>query len=303
VDDPRRQLAEHLRFLEELGVTGVSRDPRWRTREGAPGSSAPGAHGTASAERPVASAGQGPPPAPGATGGGAPARQTTSGPRTPPVGSGASWEVIPAPTPGDLFADRPARPADARRDPGEALAEIRADLGDCTRCKLHALGRSRVVFGVGHPRARLMFVGEAPGQDEDAQGEPFVGRAGQLLTKIIERLGLRREEVYIANVIKCRPPGNRNPEADEVATCEPFLFRQIDVIRPKVIVALGTFAAHALLGTKDPISRLRGRVFAYRGAQLIPTFHPAYLLRNPPESVRREAWDDFKRARALLDES
>jgi len=266
VDDPRRQLAEHLRFLEELGVTGVSRDPRWRTRGGAPA---------------------------------APAAATRDATR--PRGPAVPESVGPAP--GDLFADRPAGGVDASRDPGEALAEIRADLGDCTRCKLHALGRSQVVFGVGNPRARLMFVGEAPGQDEDAQGEPFVGRAGQLLTKIIERLGLRRDDVYIANVIKCRPPGNRNPEPDEVATCEPFLFRQIDVIHPTVIVALGTFAAHALLRTKDPISRLRGRVFAYRGARLIPTFHPAYLLRNPPEAVRRQAWDDFKRARALLDES
>ena len=180
----------------------------------------------------------------------------------------------------------------------EALAAIRADIGDCTRCKLHTLGRRQIVFGVGNPQADLMFVGEAPGADEDVQGEPFVGRAGQLLTKIIEAIGLKREDVYIANVIKCRPPQNRNPEQDEVDTCEPFLFQQIDVIKPKVVVALGTFAARALLRTLDPISRLRGRVFDYRGAKLIPTFHPAYLLRNP--SSKREVWEDMKLVRSLL---
>jgi DNA polymerase len=184
------------------------------------------------------------------------------------------------------------------KGPSDALAAIRADIGDCTRCKLHTLGRRQVVFGVGNPQADLMFVGEAPGADEDVQGEPFVGRAGQLLTKIIEAIGLTREDVYIANVIKCRPPQNRNPEQDEVDTCEPFLFQQIDVIKPKVVVALGTFAARALLRTLDPISRLRGRVFEYRGAKLIPTFHPAYLLRNP--SSKREVWEDMKLVRSLL---
>jgi DNA polymerase len=182
----------------------------------------------------------------------------------------------------------------------EALAAVRTEIGDCTRCKLHRLGRNQIVFGVGSPDADLMFVGEAPGADEDIQGIPFVGRAGQLLTKIIEAIGLKRDEVYIANVIKCRPPQNRNPEPDEVDTCEPFLFRQIDVIKPKVIVALGTFAARALLRTLDPISRLRGRVYEYRGAKLIPTFHPAYLLRNP--SSKREVWEDMKLVRDLLKE-
>ena len=182
----------------------------------------------------------------------------------------------------------------------EALATIRTDIGDCTRCKLHTLGRRQVVFGVGNPDARLMFVGEAPGADEDVQGEPFVGRAGQLLTRIIEAISLKREDVYIANVIKCRPPGNRNPEQDEVETCEPFLFRQVDVIQPKVIVALGTFAARTLLRTLDPISRLRGRVYDYRGARLVPTFHPAYLLRNP--ASKREVWEDMKLVRSLLAE-
>jgi DNA polymerase len=181
---------------------------------------------------------------------------------------------------------------------GNLLGSIRADIGDCTRCKLHGLGRRQIVFGVGNPQADLMFVGEAPGHDEDAQGIPFVGRAGQKLTQIIEAIGLKREDVYIANVIKCRPPGNRNPEPDEVATCEPFLMRQIDTIAPRVIVALGSFAAKSLLKTDDPISRLRGRVYMCRGARLVPTFHPAYLLRNP--SCRREVWEDMKKVRTIL---
>jgi DNA polymerase len=180
----------------------------------------------------------------------------------------------------------------------DALSATRADIGDCTRCKLHGLGRRQIVFGVGNPDADLMFVGEAPGADEDIQGVPFVGRAGQLLTKIIEAINLTRDDVYIANVIKCRPPQNRNPEPDEVATCEPFLFRQVDAIKPKVIVALGKFAAQTLLRTEDPISRLRGRLFDYRGAKLIPTFHPAYLLRNP--SAKREVWEDMKLVKKLL---
>ena len=185
-------------------------------------------------------------------------------------------------------------------DGGALLIALKDEIGPaCERCKLHTLGRRQVVFGVGNPGADLMFVGEAPGADEDIQGEPFVGKAGQLLTKIIEAIGLTRDQVYIANVIKCRPPGNRNPEPDEVAQCEPFLFRQIDAIRPKVIVALGKFAAQCLLRSETPITRLRGREFIYRGAVLIPTFHPAYLLRNP--SSKREVWEDMKRVRALLD--
>jgi uracil-DNA glycosylase len=190
-----------------------------------------------------------------------------------------------------------ARP-EARVDSPESLAAIREDIGECVRCKLCSLGRKQIVFGVGNPDADLMFVGEAPGRDEDIQGIPFVGRAGQKLTQIIEAIGLKREDVYIANVIKCRPPENRNPEPDEVAQCEPFLFRQVDIIKPKVIVALGTFAAKSLLKTTEPISRLRGRVFEYRGAKLVPTFHPAFLLRNP--SCRREVWEDMKKVRALL---
>jgi uracil-DNA glycosylase len=180
----------------------------------------------------------------------------------------------------------------------EALAGVQAFIGDCTRCKLHALGRKQVVFGMGNANADLMFVGEAPGADEDEQGAPFVGKSGQLLTKIIEAIDLKRDDVYIANVIKCRPPQNRNPEPDEIETCEPFLFQQIDVIKPKVIVTLGKFAAHTLLRSEAPISRLRGLVFDYRGAKLVPTFHPAYLLRNP--ASKREVWEDMKLVKKLL---
>ena len=196
-----------------------------------------------------------------------------------------------AAVPGSPAAEEPP-------DVQETLDIVREDLGDCRRCKLHQLGRNQIVFGVGNPRAELMFIGEAPGHDEDIQGIPFVGRAGQLLTKIIEAIGLTREDVYIANVIKCRPPDNRNPESDEVASCEPFLFRQVQVIRPRVIVALGTFAAQTLLRTNDPISRLRGKLFSYGDARLIPTFHPAYLLRSPER--KRDVWEDMKKVRALL---
>jgi DNA polymerase len=181
-----------------------------------------------------------------------------------------------------------------------SLDDVRVDIGaDCRRCKLCDLGRSKIVFGVGNPNADLMFVGEAPGADEDAQGEPFVGRAGQLLTKIIEAIDLARADVFIANVLKCRPPNNRAPEPDEVAACRPFLFRQIDLIRPKVIVALGTHAAHALLDVTTPISKMRGQVLDYRsGAKLVPTFHPAFLLRSPDR--KRDVWEDMKKVRALL---
>jgi DNA polymerase len=234
------QLAEHLRFYQELGVTGISRDPRWRKRESA---------GLANASADAA---------------------------LPP-------EIIPV---------------TLARSSVEVLAAIREDLGDCTRCKLHTQGRTQIVFGVGNPKAEIMFVGEAPGADEDAQGVPFVGRAGQLLTRMIAAIGFARDEVYIANVLKCRPPGNRNPEPDEIELCEPFLFRQLASVEPKVVIALGAFAARTLLKTGDPISRLRGRVYDFRGAKLIPTFHPSFLLRSP--GYKREAWEDLKKALAIL---
>jgi uracil-DNA glycosylase len=232
-----RALAQHLRFYQELGVTGINRDPAWRSRG--------------------------------------------------PEAAGSE----PEPLPDD------AAPLPLIRTP-EALAAIREELGDCTRCKLHAQGRKQIVFGVGNPSADLMFVGEAPGADEDVQGIPFVGRAGQLLTKMIEAMGLRRDEVYIANVLKCRPPNNRDPQPDEVESCEPFLFKQIASVQPQVIIALGAFAARALLKTQDPISRMRGRIYEYRGAKLIPTFHPSFLLRSP--GYKREAWEDLKKALGVL---
>ena len=186
---------------------------------------------------------------------------------------------------------------DAVPEKDETLQEIREDLGDCRRCKL-AAGRRNIVFGSGNPRAELMFVGEAPGADEDEQGLPFVGRAGQLLTRIIEAIEMSRADVYICNILKCRPPGNRNPESDETGACEPFLLRQIAAIKPKVICALGTFGAQALLRTKEPISRLRGQFIEYRGARLMATFHPAYLLRNPGE--KRKVWEDVQKIRDYL---
>jgi len=174
----------------------------------------------------------------------------------------------------------------------ESLEDLRANIGDCQRCKLCA-GRTNIVFGVGNPRAKLMFVGEGPGRDEDLKGEPFVGRAGQLLTDIITKgMGLKREDVYICNVVKCRPPENRNPEPDEVAACEPFLKKQIDIVRPKIIVGLGKFAVQTLLNSKVAISKLRGNWASYHGIKLMPTFHPAYLLRNPAD--KKLVWEDIK---------
>jgi len=177
-------------------------------------------------------------------------------------------------------------------DPAHALRLIREDIGDCTRCKLSKLGRKQIVFGVGNPNADLMFVGEAPGADEDEQGEPFVGRSGQLLTNMIKAMGLSREEVYIANIIKCRPPANRAPERDECETCSPFLMRQIAVIKPKAIVALGAVAAKTLLAINAPMSELRGRWYDFRGTKLAVTYHPAFLLRDPRQ--KGEAWKDLQ---------
>ena len=177
-------------------------------------------------------------------------------------------------------------------DPIKALRLIREDLGDCTRCRLHKQGRKQIVFGVGNPKADLMFIGEAPGADEDEQGEPFVGRAGQLLNNMIKAMGLRREDVYIANIIKCRPPGNRTPERDECDTCSPFLMRQIAAIQPKAIVALGAVAARTLLAINAPMSELRGRWYDFRGTKLAVTYHPAFLLRDPRQ--KKETWKDLQ---------
>jgi DNA polymerase len=215
----------------------------------------------------------------------------------PPAAPAASV-APPAPAP-----VRVAQPmADLFTEPAlgttRTLEQLRAHIGDCQRCKL-APHRTHLVFGVGDPRARLVFAGEAPGRDEDLQGEPFVGRAGQLLTEIITKgMRLKREDVYIANVIKCRPPENRNPEPDEVAACEPFLRRQLELIKPEVIVALGKFAVQCLLRTKTPITQLRGRWHDYHGIKLMPTFHPAYLLRNPAD--KRLVWEDIQKVMQVL---
>ena len=268
------ELAEHLAYFSELGVAGVSRDRAWRVRPAeADADGEAGAEPAAPAPAEPPSAGR-PQPAP-------------PGPAAAPTSAGHPFEI-------SMF-DQVAVPAAASA--ADRLRLIREELGDCTRCRLHA-GRKTLVYGVGNPDAALMFVGEAPGRDEDLQGIPFVGRAGQLLTRIIESIDLRREDVYIANVIKCRPPDNRNPTPDEVRTCEPFLFAQVDAIRPRVIVALGSFAARTLLRTEESISRLRGRVFDYRGARLVPTFHPAFLLRSPDR--KRDVWEDMKKIRAML---
>jgi uracil-DNA glycosylase family 4 len=203
-----------------------------------------------------------------------------------------SQAAIAAPTvpEGDLF--EVGKPESAVADPATALRLIREDIGDCTRCRLSKQGRKQIVFGVGNPKAELMFIGEAPGADEDQQGEPFVGRAGQLLNNMIKAMGLRREDVYIANIIKCRPPGNRTPERDECETCSPFLMRQIAAIKPKVIVALGAVAAKTLLAINSPMSEFRGRWFDFRGTKLAVTYHPAFLLRDPRQ--KKETWKDLQ---------
>jgi uracil-DNA glycosylase family 4 len=255
-----RDLAEHLRYYADLGVTGFSRDQAWRVRLN-------------DAAEPAAPA----------------ANADDAGPAVRADGGGSGMPAL-APASQLLQIDR------TRAD---ALAIVRADLGECTRCKLHR-GRTNLVFGVGNAETRLMFVGEGPGAEEDEQGVPFVGRAGQLLTQIIKAMGFDREAVYIANVVKCRPPGNRNPEPDEIEQCEPFLMRQIDVIKPAIIVALGKFAAQTLLRTTEPISRLRGHFHHIGDIRVMPTFHPSYLLRNP--AAKREVWEDMKLVMVALKE-
>jgi DNA polymerase len=213
----------------------------------------------------------------------------------PPVSPAASASLRSSPA--VSLAQEPSLFAASDRIEGDTLGLIRQTIGDCTRCKLHK-ARTNIVFGVGSVKAQLVFVGEGPGRDEDAKGEPFVGRAGKLLTQMIEAMGLRREDVYICNVVKCRPPENRLPEKDEITTCSPFLFRQIDVIRPKVICCLGSCASQTLLQTTQGISRFRGEWFDFRGSKLIATYHPAYLLRNP--NAKGEVWKDLQKVMAVL---
>lgn len=206
---------------------------------------------------------------------------------------GPSLAATPGPNPSDTSKTPFGDPTGAA-----GLEAIRMDLGDCRRCKL-CEGRNQIVFGVGHALAPLVFVGEGPGADEDRTGEPFVGKAGQLLTRMIAAMGFAREEVYICNIVKCRPPGNRNPEPDEIEKCEPFLKRQLAALRPRMIVALGKFAAQTLLRSNAPISALRGHFHSYESVPLMPTFHPAFLLRNP--SAKREVWADLQLVMAELD--
>jgi len=269
----RRQVAEYLRYLQELGVPGL--EPR-----------RPAVAGRGVQDRPrlpAAGAVSVPPEPPRPRG-----ERAAAGGSAPGPGSARG--------PDDLFSDRPTMPAGLEAP--AALEWVRTEwVGDCRRCKLHA-GRTKLVFGVGDPAARLMFVGEGPGRDEDLQGEPFVGRAGQLLNRIIEAIGLSRADVYIANVVKCRPPENRNPEPDEVAACRGFLDAQIEIVRPEALVLLGKFAAQTLLDDKRAISRLRGAWHEVRGIAAMVTWHPAYLLRNP--AAKRDTWEDMKQVRDRL---
>ncbi len=272
-----RDLRGHLEWLRESGVGQIERPKRAASPAPGDGSSraaAAAASGPSLLERVRAAAGA------------QPAR---------PVAAQAAIPPLPARGPA-------APPAATSSVVGavKTLEQVRAELGACTRCKLCS-GRKNIVFGVGDPRAELVFVGEGPGADEDAQGEPFVGRAGELLTKMIEAMGYGREQVYICNVVKCRPPGNRNPEPDEIQACEPFLKAQLASIRPKVIVALGKFAAQTLLRVDTPITRLRGNWREYEGVRLMPTFHPAYLLRQPTD--KKLVWEDLKQVMAALGKS
>lgn len=265
----REALVERIRFYRELGLTEFYRRPVAEVAESAVEASAEAVAVEVPAPAPVAEAGV----------------------QDFPVRSQIILEDQTIPPRKPFPAQPPVSAAVAASDRAAALNIIREEIGDCTRCALHT-GRNKIVFADGDPNARLMFVGEGPGADEDAQGLPFVGRAGQLLNNMIAAMGLKREEVYICNVVKCRPPGNRTPEPDEANTCSPFLFKQIDVVRPQVIVALGATAATYLLGHRQPLAGLRGRVHAFRGTQLIVTYHPAFLLRDPRQ--KKEAWADLQ---------
>jgi len=272
--DLRRALAERVRYCHEMGIYDFYRRELPIVQEAEP---------TAEVEEPAFS----------------PTfqeqREEMTAKRSAVVPKAANETILETLTP---------KPEQGVSDPVAALKLIREDLGDCTRCKLHKQGRKQIVFGVGNPHADLMFVGEGPGADEDAQGEPFVGRAGQLLNNMIKAMGIRREDVYIANVVKCRPPGNRTPERDECETCSPFLMRQIAVIKPKVIVALGAVAAKNMLAINAPMSELRGRFYdfmpsgarasdpSWQGSKLAVTYHPAFLLRDPRQ--KGEAWKDLQ---------
>jgi uracil-DNA glycosylase len=272
-DDSRSRLENVFGYAEDLGLGPfyLSRNAPAYGAEIARGESMPVAQASPVASQPGESSRFSP--------------SSASPPGSPPR---PGRPVIQGPSGPSLFEERIEN---------DSLERIRQDIGDCTRCKLHK-ARTNIVFGVGNPEAELVFVGEGPGHDEDVQGEPFVGRAGKLLTQMIEAMGLRRRDVYICNVVKCRPPENRLPERDEIETCSPFLSRQLGAIRPKVICCLGACAAQTLLQTNQGISRFRGEWFDYRGGKLIATYHPAYLLRNP--NAKGEVWKDLQKVMAVL---
>jgi len=288
--DPHEKLTAWLRYYEDLRL-----GPFYRDRRSVPGSPlgvrpAVGAvtRAAAPAESRIAS-----PIAQAAPREKQPAsasKSSVAAPRSSPPTAAVAAAALPVLQAPSLFHA-------SERIQGDTLDRIREDLGDCTRCRLHET-RNKIVYGAGNPHASLVFVGEGPGHDEDIQGLPFVGRAGKLLTQMIEAMGLRRDDVYIANVVKCRPPENRTPEKDEVATCSPFLLRQIDAIAPKVIVCLGNVASQSLLGTNKSISQYRGQWVDYRGTRLMATYHPAYLLRNP--AAKSDVWLDLKKVMVEL---
>jgi DNA polymerase len=277
-----RQLEEHLKFYREIGVTDIGGAAH--SLQQAPGAVS---EAVANTQPPVATHT-------------ARAQIQTHNEESMPK---KKEQVQQAGLFGDLSTDEGAKPASKDvalpllHSQDASLEAIREDIGECTRCKLHE-HRMKIVYGEGNPKAKIVFIGEGPGADEDATGRPFVGRAGQLLDKIIAAIGLKRDDIYIANVVKCRPPGNRTPERDEVATCEQFLFRQLAFIQPKIIVALGSPAFQCLLRTKETITRARGNWRDWNGIKVMPTFHPAYLLRSPEK--KREAWDDMKKVRDYL---
>jgi uracil-DNA glycosylase family 4 len=280
------QVKDWLRYGEDLGLAPYYRDrpPLHVIAEAA--STAPHeAHNISTSNANSVAA-------PAAMAAAAPSRASST-----PINVAPSSASQKSPAATILPATEPSLFEAIERIAGDTLPRIREDIGDCTRCKLHK-GRTKIVFGTGNPNADLMFVGEGPGRDEDLSGEPFVGRAGKLLTDMIKAMGLQREDVYIANVVKCRPPENRLPEKDEIATCSPFLMRQIDTIKPRVICTLGSCSAQTLLQTAQGISKLRGEWFDFRGTKLMPTYHPAYLLRNP--AAKPEVWKDLQKVMAVL---
>jgi DNA polymerase len=262
----QEKISERLRFYEDLGLSPFYRDRRSPKKQLSTFSVE---SSSAAAEEPIL---------------------PKAAPKATAVPNIDSKPVLPVATGPSLFEG-------AGKIPGETLLKVREDLGECARCKLHKT-RNKIVFGDGSAKAQLVFVGEGPGADEDAQGLPFVGRAGKLLTQMIEAMGLQRSDVYICNVVKCRPPGNRQPEPDEVEKCSPFLFRQLDVLQPKVIVCLGATAAQTLLQTNRGISHFRGQWMDFRGYKMLATYHPAYLLRNP--AAKGDVWKDLQKVMAEL---